>query len=147
MYWGAETSVRDLKYSIGLIHLYFRKLNSLWQEIYLAFIIMKSSMQRRWDIEYSNLSQLYTLKGVFSTICVSISYPIPRGAKSLPFSSWRRSGNVIWAAKKEEPCIKLFLFFLICLICEKHFSYVFHLSLFTCHSKVIKNKQVKSLPE
>lgn len=47
MYWGAETSVRDLKYSIGLIHLYFRKLNSLWQEIYLAFIIMKSSMQRR----------------------------------------------------------------------------------------------------
>ncbi len=39
MRWGVETSFRELKYAIGLLHLHSKKIETIYQEIYAALIM------------------------------------------------------------------------------------------------------------
>ena len=43
MRWGIETSFRDLKYTIGLLHLHSKKVELIYQEIYAAIIMYNFS--------------------------------------------------------------------------------------------------------
>ena len=44
MRWGIETSFRELKYDIGMVHLHAKKDDSVLQEIYAAFIMYNYCM-------------------------------------------------------------------------------------------------------
>ncbi len=49
--WGIETSFRELKYTVGLIHLHFRKSDLVLQEIFAAFPIFNFTQAAAWNVD------------------------------------------------------------------------------------------------
>jgi len=49
--WGIETSFRDLKYTVGLIHLHSRKSDLVLQEIFAAFTVFNFSHAVAWSTD------------------------------------------------------------------------------------------------
>lgn len=49
--WGIETSFRDLKYTVGLIHLHSRKPDLVLQEIFAAFTIFNFTQAAAWNAD------------------------------------------------------------------------------------------------
>ena len=47
--WGIETSFRELKYTIGLIHLHSRKSDLVLQEIFAAFAVFNFTQAAAWS--------------------------------------------------------------------------------------------------
>lgn len=47
--WGIETSFRQLKYTVGLIHLHSRKSDLVLQEIFSAFTVFNFSQAAAWN--------------------------------------------------------------------------------------------------
>ncbi len=48
--WGIETSFRELKYTVGLIHLHSRKSDLVLQEIFAAFTIFNFTQAAAWNV-------------------------------------------------------------------------------------------------
>jgi len=49
--WGIETSFRDLKYTVGLIHLHFRKSDLVLQKIFAAFTVFNFTQAVAWSTD------------------------------------------------------------------------------------------------
>ncbi len=49
--WGIETSFRELKYTVGLIHLHSRKSDLVLQEIFAAFTIFNFAQAAAWNVD------------------------------------------------------------------------------------------------
>lgn len=49
--WGIETSFRNLKYTVGLIHLHAKKPDLILQEIFSAFLIFNFAQAAAWDVD------------------------------------------------------------------------------------------------
>ena len=47
--WGIETSFRELKYTVGLIHLHSRKSDLVLQEIFAAFTVFNFTRADAWN--------------------------------------------------------------------------------------------------
>ena len=47
--WGIETSFRELKYTVGLIHLHSRKSDLVLQEIFAAFTVFNFTQAAAWS--------------------------------------------------------------------------------------------------
>ena len=47
--WGIETSFRELKYTVGLIHLHSRKTDLVLQEIFAAFTVFNFTRAAAWN--------------------------------------------------------------------------------------------------
>ena len=47
--WGIETSFRELKYTVGLIHLHSRKSDLVRQEIFAAFTVFNFTRAAAWN--------------------------------------------------------------------------------------------------
>lgn len=62
MHWRIETSFRELKYGLGLIHFHSKKLEFIIQEIYARLIIYNFSMEIAQVVALSApLKQFYQL--------------------------------------------------------------------------------------
>ena len=48
--WGIETSFRELKYTVGLIHLHSRKSELVLQEIFAAFTVFNFTRAAAWNV-------------------------------------------------------------------------------------------------
>lgn len=63
MRWGIETSFRELKYDIGMVHLHAKKDDSILQEIYAAFTMYNFCMAITMQVKpYQNPDNKYTYK-------------------------------------------------------------------------------------
>lgn len=51
--WGIETSFRELKYTVGLIHLHSRKSELVLQEIFAAFTVFNFTQAAAWNTNES----------------------------------------------------------------------------------------------
>ncbi len=51
--WGIETSFRELKYTVGLIHLHSRKSDLVLQEIFAAFAVFNFTQAAAWNTNES----------------------------------------------------------------------------------------------
>ena len=49
--WGIETSFRELKYTVGLIHLHSRKSELVLQEIFAAFTVFNFTQAAAWNTD------------------------------------------------------------------------------------------------
>ncbi len=49
--WGIETSFRELKYTVGLIHLHSKKSDLVLQEIFAAFTIFNFTQAAAWNVD------------------------------------------------------------------------------------------------
>lgn len=49
--WGIETSFRELKYTVGLIHLHSRKSDLVLQEIFAAFTVFNFTQAVAWSAD------------------------------------------------------------------------------------------------
>lgn len=49
--WGIETSFRELKYTVGLIHLHSRKSDLVLQEIFAAFTVFNFTQAAAWNTD------------------------------------------------------------------------------------------------
>ena len=49
--WGVESSFRELKYTVGLIHLHSRKSDLVLQEIFAAFTIFNFTQAAAWSVD------------------------------------------------------------------------------------------------
>ena len=49
--WGIETSFRELKYTVGLIHLHSRRSDLVLQEIFAAFIVFNFTQVAAWNTD------------------------------------------------------------------------------------------------
>lgn len=49
--WGIETSFRQLKYTVGMVHLHSKRPELILQEILAAFIIFNFSQAATWDVD------------------------------------------------------------------------------------------------
>lgn len=49
--WGIETSFRQLKYTVGMVHLHSKKPELILQEIFSAFILFNFSQATTWDTD------------------------------------------------------------------------------------------------
>lgn len=47
--WGIETSFRELKYTVGLIHLHSKKSDLVLQEIFAAFTVFNFTRADAWN--------------------------------------------------------------------------------------------------
>ena len=47
--WGIETSFRELKYTVGLMHLHCRKSDLVFQEIFSAFTVFNFTRAASWS--------------------------------------------------------------------------------------------------
>lgn len=57
MRWGIETSFRELKYALGLVHLHSKKTSLIHQEIYARLIMYNFSMQIAMSIELEKMER------------------------------------------------------------------------------------------
>ena len=57
--WGIETSFRELKYAVGLIHLHSRKSDLVLQEIFAAFTVFNFTRAAAWNANESCGSSKY----------------------------------------------------------------------------------------
>jgi len=57
--WGIETSFRELKYTVGLIHLHSRKSDLVLQEIFAAFTVFNFTRAAAWNANESCGSSKY----------------------------------------------------------------------------------------
>lgn len=63
MRWGIETSFRELKYDIGMVHLHAKKDDSILQEIYAAFTMYNFCMAITMQVKIpQNRNNKYTYK-------------------------------------------------------------------------------------
>jgi len=49
--WGIETSFRELKYTVGLIHLHSKKSDLVLQEIFAAFTVFSFTQAVAWSAD------------------------------------------------------------------------------------------------
>lgn len=49
--WGIEISFRQLKYTVGMIHLHSKRLELILQEIFSAFLIFNFTQATVWDVD------------------------------------------------------------------------------------------------
>ncbi len=49
--WGIETSFRELKYTVGLIHLHSKKSDLVLQEIFAAFTVFNFAQAAAWSVD------------------------------------------------------------------------------------------------
>ncbi len=64
--WGIETSFRELKYTVGLIHLHSRKSDLVLQEIYAAFTIFNFAQAVSWSVDEDGGRSKYQRRVNFS---------------------------------------------------------------------------------
>ena len=57
--WGIETSFRELKYTVGLMHLHSRKSDLVLQEIFAAFTVFNFTRAAAWNANESCGSSKY----------------------------------------------------------------------------------------
>ena len=76
--WGIETSFRQLKYTVGLIHLHAKKPDFILQEIFSAFILYNFSQAIAWEADTAWGSSKYKRRVNFSDV-VYLSCQILRG--------------------------------------------------------------------
>ena len=67
MRWGIETSFRDLKYTIGLLHFHAKKVDYILQEIFARLIMYNFSELITSHVVIQNGSRLYEYKVCFSS--------------------------------------------------------------------------------
>ena len=66
MRWGIETSFRDLKYTVGLLHFHSKKIDFIYQEIYARLIMYNFSELITASINIPDSNSKYTYKVNFS---------------------------------------------------------------------------------
>ena len=66
MRWGIETSFRDLKYTVGLLHFHSKKIDFICQEIYARLIMYNFSELITASVTIPNSNTKYTYKVNFS---------------------------------------------------------------------------------
>lgn len=64
--WGVETSFRELKYTVGLIHLHSRKSDLVLQEIFAAFTIFNFTQAAAWSVDKTWGRSKYRRRANFS---------------------------------------------------------------------------------
>jgi len=64
--WGIETSFRDLKYTVGLIHLHSRKSELALQEIFVAFTFFNFTQAAAWNVDEGGGRSRYERRVNFS---------------------------------------------------------------------------------
>ncbi|MBQ6163138.1 MAG: transposase, partial [Clostridia bacterium] len=77
MRWGIETSFRDLKYTIGLLHFHAKKVDYILQEIFARLIMYNFSELITSHVVIQNGNRLYEYKVCFSSaahICKSFLF-------------------------------------------------------------------------
>ena len=67
MRWGIETSFRDLKYTIGLLHFHSKKVDYILQEIFARLIMYNFSELITSHVVIQNGNRLYEYKVCFSS--------------------------------------------------------------------------------
>lgn len=67
MRWGIETSFRDLKYTIGLLHFHAKKVDYILQEIFARLIMYNFSELITSHVVIQNGNRLYEYKVCFSS--------------------------------------------------------------------------------
>ena len=64
--WGIETSFRELKYTVGLIHLHSRKSDLVLQEIFAAFTVFNFTQAAAWSTDEDCGHSKYTRRVNFA---------------------------------------------------------------------------------
>lgn len=64
--WGIETSFRQLKYTVGLVHLHSKRPELILQEILSAFIIFNFAQAAAWDVDAARGNSKYKRRVNFS---------------------------------------------------------------------------------
>ena len=64
--WGIETSFRELKYTVGLIHLHSRKSDLVLQEIFAAFTVFNFARAAAWSADEDCGHSKYTRRVNFA---------------------------------------------------------------------------------
>lgn len=64
--WGIETSFRQLKYTVGMLHLHSKRPELILQEIFSAFIIFNFSQAATWGVDTARGSSKYKCRVNFS---------------------------------------------------------------------------------
>ena len=85
MRWEIESSFRNLKYAVGLIHLHTKKLDLVLQEIFACFFILNFTQASIWTVDTAKNTFKYQCRVNFSdavfACCVflreAISNPLP----------------------------------------------------------------------
>ena len=49
--WGIETSFRQLKYTVGMVHLHSKRPELILQEIFSAFVIFNFTQAAAWEVD------------------------------------------------------------------------------------------------
>ena len=77
MRWGIETSFRDLKYTIGLLHFHSKKVDYILQEIFASLIMYNFSELITSHVVIQQGNRLYEYKVCFSSaahVCKSFLF-------------------------------------------------------------------------
>jgi len=64
--WGIKTSFRELKYTVGLLHLHSRKSDLVLQEIFAAFTVFNFTRAIAWSTDEARGSSKYERRVNFS---------------------------------------------------------------------------------
>ena len=64
--WGIETSFRQLKYTVGMVHLHSKRPELILQEIFSAFIIFNFTKAAAWEVDTTRGSSKYKRRVNFS---------------------------------------------------------------------------------
>ncbi len=110
--WGIETSFRQLKYTVGLVHLHSKRPELILQEILAAFIIFNFSQAAAWEVYTARGRSKYKRRVNFSDAvyfccqvlrgsCVNAAYFLERGL--LPFRPGRRYPRPVIRENRISP--------------------------------------------
>lgn len=64
--WGIETSFRQLKYTVGMVHLHSKRPELILQEMFYAFIIFNFTKAAAWEVDTTWGSSKYKRRANFS---------------------------------------------------------------------------------
>ena len=110
--WGIETSFRQLKYTVGMVHLHSKRPELILQEIFSAFIIFNFTQATAWDVDTEWGSSKYKRRVNFSDavyLCCQalrgrfLNLPPFLERKLLPFRPDRRYPRPIIAGNRISP--------------------------------------------
>ena len=110
--WGIETSFRQLKYTVGMVHLHSKRPELILQEIFSAFIIFNFTQAAAWDVDTAWGRSKYMRRVNFSDAvylcCLTLRgcFLNPRPflvRKLLPFRPGRRYPRPIIAGNRISP--------------------------------------------
>ena len=110
--WGIETSFRQLKYTVGMVHLHSKRPELILQEIFSAFTIFNFTQATAWDVDTAWGRSIYKRRFNFSD-AVYLCCQVLRGRfldvppflerKLLPYRPIRRYPRPIIAGNRISP--------------------------------------------